>query len=579
MRPSVLALTTLDDEEKGAVTERKGDTESNVESVLWTQYSGAAARQSARDFGKPVGPRRSRDDSALGEHRRESPQNRESGISLAAEFENLRVDDVVKGEPVPDIPRYGAFSRRTLHCHSCSPSLDPSKRLPTELSYAILSHLDIWELVRCERVSKRWRRLVLDPSLRRQEFMSNWAANSVDGLISSHVGGEGIGKANTLHQNWTKMYRARQEMERRWREGPNNELTTAIYLNGHTDSVYCVQFDEHKVITGSRDRTFRIWDAKTGELRLTVGVPNALESDRRHGSRISTQEALSGPMRVVNRPAGTYCAYKVPDFYHNASILCLQFDDELLVTGSSDHSLIMWDIRNYQPIRRLQQHTAGVLDITFDKQKIVSCSKDGTICIWDRATGKLLSILSGHRGPVNAVQMRGNRIVTASGEGIAKLWELDERGLGTPDAEIQGRCLREFRSKDRGLACVEFSADGRFVMAGGNDKVIYKFDARTGQLVEVYKGHKGLVRSLYLDQPNRRLVTGSYDNELKCWDYVDDNGGNSTGSERWGLSRWATSWILSAKGDYRRLVTTSQDGRALLLDFGTGIPGAAMLEA
>ena len=457
---------------------------------------------------------------------------------------------------------------------------DPCKVLPDEISYSILSFLNLNELVVCEQVSQQWRRISLDANLRRQEFMRTWAPKREDGAAMPGVGGQGIGRPNGWHQNWTKMYRARQEMERRWRAGPYNIQTTATYLNGHTDSVYCVHFDEDKIITGSRDRTFRIWDVKSGELRMTVGVPGAGDNDKRHGHRIAAQDALSGPMRVLNRFGSARGTYHTPIFYHDASILCLLFDDELLVTGSSDHSLIMWDIHTFQPICRLSQHTAGVLDIAFDKQKIVSCSKDGTICVWDRITGKLLIILVGHRGPVNAVQMRGNLIVTASGEGCAKLWKIDPSNLGTPEAEVQGRCLKEFRSKDRGLACVEFSADGRFVLAGGNDKVIYKFDAGTGALVEVYKGHKGLVRSLYLDQPSKRIVTGSYDNELKCWDYVGDgvSGGTGRERERWGLSQWATSWILSAKSDYRRLVTTSQDGRALLVDFGAGVPGAGLLE-
>lgn len=456
---------------------------------------------------------------------------------------------------------------------------DPIICLPAELASHMLSFLNIDDLVVCERVSRRWRKLSLDPCLRRREFMRTWSSQSPNAFLPTSVGGLGIGPPKILNQNWTRMYRARQELERRWREGPSNPQVTATYLNGHTDSVYCVQFDERKVITGSRDRTFRVWDAKSGELRLTVGVPQAFDMDRRQGPRISTQESLAGPMRVVNRAIGTHAQYVVPSFYHNASILCLQFDHELLVTGSSDHSLIMWDINTFQPIRRLSQHSAGVLDIAFDNVKIVSCSKDGTICVWDRLTGKLLIVLVGHRGPVNAVQMRGNLIVTASGEGCAKLWQLTERHLGTDYAEVEGTCLKEFRSKDRGLACVEFSSDGRFVMAGGNDKVIYKFDSKSGTLVEVYKGHKGLVRSLYLDQSNGRIVTGSYDNELKCWDYEGDSGGSSTGAELWGLSRWATSWILSAKSDYRRLITTSQDGRALLLDFGIGIDGVDLLEA
>lgn len=37
------------------------------------------------------------------------------------------------------------------------------------------------------------------------------------------------------------MLQARRELQSRWRDGK----AAAMYLEGHTDSVYCVQFDEY----------------------------------------------------------------------------------------------------------------------------------------------------------------------------------------------------------------------------------------------------------------------------------------------------------------------------------------------
>src|SRR6202021_1264316 len=108
--------------------------------------------------------------------------------------------------------------------------------------------------------------------------------------------------------------------------------------------------------------------------------------------------------------------YHVPSDYHEASILCLQFDSEIMVTGSSDHTCIVWDItqEEYVPKYRLRRHSAGVLDVCLDDKYIISCSKDATINVWDRNTGDHIRELTGHRGPVNAVQLRGNLLVSAS---------------------------------------------------------------------------------------------------------------------------------------------------------------------
>lgn len=232
-----------------------------------------------------------------------------------------------------------------------------------------------------------------------------------------------------------------------------------------------------------------------------------------------------------------------------------------MVTGSSDHTCIVWDItqEEYVPKYRLRRHSAGVLDVCLDDKYIISCSKDATINVWDRNTGNHIRELTGHRGPVNAVQLRGNLLVSASGDGVAKLWNLDS-----------GLFIKEFPSQDRGLAAVEFSDDAKYVLAGGNDHVVYKFDTTTGQLLHTSTRHGGLVRSLFLDAHNGRVISGSYDQSIRISHY--DSG------ETFGIyENWTTSWILSAKSDYRRVVATSQDGRALILDFGWEVNGVDML--
>jgi F-box and WD-40 domain protein 1/11 len=247
--------------------------------------------------------------------------------------------------------------------------------------------------------------------------------------------------------------------------------------------------------------------------------------------------------------------------YHTASILCLKFDEEIMVTGSSDYTCIVYDIKDdYRPIRRLYGHQAGVLDVCFDDRFIVSCSKDSTICVWDRHTGELLRQLTGHLGPVNAVQLRGDLIVSASGDCVAKMWNV-----------ISGQCVKQFLSKDRGLACVEFSDDGRTILTGGNDQIIYHFDANTGELVNELDGHHGLVRSLHLDSANNRIVSGSYDHSVKVFD-------RDSGNLSINFPGWATSWMLSVQSDYRRIVATSQDSRVVIIDFGYGLDGIELLE-
>jgi F-box and WD-40 domain protein 1/11 len=438
--------------------------------------------------------------------------------------------------------------------------IDPFQRLPAELATTVLSNLDAASLVRAERVSRSWNEHASSPHVWRNVFLRKHEPEVHVSPAPIQMGGLGTGKMAGGNpapaQDWKQMFRARSTIDGRWKAG----TPAAIYLNGHTDSVYCCQFDENKAITGSRDRTIRVWDLETYKCIRVYGGPN-------HRPTANTPPPMEErPERVISHASlnGTKVGneiYTVPADYHDASILCLQYDSEIMVTGSSDYTCIVWDITGdeYVPMYRLRGHEAGVLDVCLDDKYIISCSKDAMIKVWDRKTGNCVRTLKGHRGPVNAVQLRGNFLVSASGDGVAKLWNLET-----------GVSIKDFPSEDRGLAAVEFSDDAKYVLAGGNDHVVYKFDASTGELVHSRVKHDGLVRSLFLDAFNGRIVSGSYDQSIQVSDY-------ETGQTYAVYKNWTTSWILSAKSDYRRVVATSQDGRTLILDFGHNVPGSELL--
>lgn len=428
--------------------------------------------------------------------------------------------------------------------------------LPTELAIQILAKLDAAGLARLSTVSKAWAQVIQNQHIWRESFFREMGRTYATG--SRVQPNTGLGIPKTVPGNdWKRAYQIKRELNAHWREG----RARPVYLSGHSDSVYCLQFDEHKIISGSRDKTIRIWDMRTFECRLIIGPPEVVHHDsvlqddalgETHYATSSDDERIA-----ISRPA--VAAF---DMHHKASILCLQYDDEILVTGSSDATAIVYDIKDgYRPIRRLEHHSAAVLDLVFDAKHIVTCSKDTTICVWDRRSGALLRQLRGHAGPVNAVQMRGHTVVSCSGDFLVKLWSIDT-----------GKTIREFAGHTKGLACSQFSEDGRLIASAGNDKVIRVWDAHTGECVHEMRAHDNLVRSLHIDSVSGRLVSGSYDTDIKVWDAA-------TGAQLLDFPRWHASWVLSAKSDYRRIVSTGQAPKILIMDFGADIDGVEMLES
>ncbi|KXJ94270.1 quinon protein alcohol dehydrogenase-like superfamily [Microdochium bolleyi] len=437
------------------------------------------------------------------------------------------------------------------------PRTDFIAHLPVELVVQVLSYLDAAQLNTAARVSRRWYQTVMDQHIWRQSFLREMTQTYATGNNAQPGTGCGVPPIRQ-GSDWRRIYQARHELERQWK---TQKQARATYLNGHLDSIYCLQFDENKIITGSRDKTIRIWDMHLLQCRLIIGPPEVVNQTN------ILFDPNGKPLHYASGDDNERSCPSVPvtvsfPIHHKASILCLQYDDEILVTGSSDSSCIVYNVRSgYRPVRRLEHHTAAVLDLAFDRKHIVTCSKDITICVWDRATGALIKQLTGHTGPVNAVQLRDNTIVSCSGDFRVKLWNLES-----------GKVVREFMGHTKGLACSQFSEDGRYIASAGSDKVIRIWDANTGECIREIQAHDSLVRSLHIDSVSGRLVSGSYDTDIKVFDM-------ETGEQVGDFPRRHASWVLSAKSDYRRIVSTGQDPKILILDFGADVRDIQCLES
>ncbi|KAM0793689.1 hypothetical protein ACM66B_001116 [Microbotryomycetes sp. NB124-2] len=316
-----------------------------------------------------------------------------------------------------------------------------------------------------------------------------------------------------LHLDWPKLFRERFLLDQRWNRGEPK----STWLKGHTDSVYCIQFDDRHVISGSRDQTIRIWDLRSAEcIKVLTG--------------------------------------------HEGSVLCLQSDGRMLVSGSSDSRILMWDLvgdaetgrGRYEIVKSMVGHAAGVLDVCFNEKWIASCSKDTTIRIWHRDTGELYRVLAGHRGPVNAVQLDGDKVISASGDSFMKMWDV-----------LTGEVLRTFAGHERGLACVKLSSCGKYLASGSNDRMIKIWNAETGECIKTLRGHGDLVRSLAFDDVNGRIVSAGYDRTVRVWDLA-----KGLEAHRF---RGHTSLVFDVAFSITRIVSASHDQRILCMDFGAGL--------
>lgn len=60
---------------------------------------------------------------------------------------------------------------------------------------------------------------------------------------------------------------------------------------------------------------------------------------------------------------------------HSGSVLCLQFDEKVIVSGSNDSTVRVWNIATGEMLNTLTQHHDSVLNLQCANNLMVTCSK------------------------------------------------------------------------------------------------------------------------------------------------------------------------------------------------------------
>jgi hypothetical protein len=152
----------------------------------------------------------------------------------------------------------------------------------------------------------------------------------------------------------------------------------------HAGEVQAVAFspDGQTVLTGSDDKTARLWDAKAGD-------------------------RLYEPL------------------VHNGSVRAVAFspDGQTVLTGSGDHTARLWDAKTGAQRHELTHH-GPVRAVAFspDGQTVLTGSDDNAARLWEVKTGTLLHELA-HHGTVRAVAFSpdGQTVLTGSDDKTAQL--------------------------------------------------------------------------------------------------------------------------------------------------------------
>ncbi|KAJ3356576.1 Mitochondrial fission protein [Kappamyces sp. JEL0680] len=260
-------------------------------------------------------------------------------------------------------------------------------------------------------------------------------------------------------------------------------------------------------------------------------------------------------------------------FGHLESVECVDFETPygLLVTGSADKSLRIWDLSSHHCLGVLDGHDGWIRSSQLSGYNVVSGSGDKTAKLWDVSqlvpeTGSrlvdaqddhdpLLKTYYGHEGGITCLQFHQGVLVTGSVDRSIRRWDMDtgktisvllspsalenthldsilypgkitnttfDHVLSTPEQAGWSQDDEQSSSTPTLAPTMHGSHVGGLhfwehaLAAGYGDGVIRLFDMRIGQCHRSFAEHTSTVTTVTFD--DYQLLSGSLDKTIKIWD-------------------------------------------------------------
>ncbi len=281
-------------------------------------------------------------------------------------------------------------------------------------------------------------------------------------------------------------------------------------LVGHKAGLVALAFsaDGKKLVSGSIDRTVKVWDAAT--------------------------------KRAVHTLTGF------------ASALAVARDGKAIAFGTKEHAIALWDADSGAPRGSLQGHAGEITAAAFapDGNRLLTCAEDRVDLLWDVGKSKTLVAIEGHGKalasvafspigdrlvavardrralslggaapngfavheirpdvtPALAVSPDGKLAATATSERVIEIWDTDS-----------GRTRSTIAVHDDAVTSLAFHPNGKVLATASADKTVNLVDVATGQVLGKIDKHKGPVRGVAFSPDGRFLATASADFDARIW--------------------------------------------------------------
>jgi WD40 repeat protein len=357
------------------------------------------------------------------------------------------------------------------------------------------------------------------------------------------------------------------------------------------EAVSCVAVspDGRLLATGGIDNNISLWNAETGELvRRLEGHQSAIMQSTGltfspSGHRLASA-SLDRTARVWNVETGESLQIFRGHSDYVGGVVFANVDSQIATTsGPSDRRTVFWDVESGRPVQVFAGHANGVYGIGYlaggaqpdaataagqnTPPLLVTGSFDRTLRVWDTDTGVTVRVLEGHLNGVTEVVVHtpkesdaAAQVFSASTDGTVRRWD------STP---LPHQRLIHVPGEPWAAA---IAPDGSRIAVGFQDGSLRLYAIPAGRLIaevenayDAGNAHDAGVDRLALGTEGSALASASDDLSAKLWSVGAD--GELTLQQTF-TGHGASVYGIALSHDGKTLATASFDGRVGLFRVG-----------